>query len=229
MNTRILTVLLIIGVSAVIAQGQIYSEDFEGATTATLLTDLAQPWSLLSSYSPTASGGIAYGNKWDPMQAVLQPFAPISAGALTLQFKAYGASDTYQSSLGFYQKDPYVYEDIFNLTYNGAAHGAPGFSTLGSVFGASGEAQDEWVDVTMVLDLDNDWGSTTIDWSGGTWATGQVSLDAGLADIVDSLKMVQYGAGTGSGLYIDDIVLTPEPATMILLGLGGLLGLRRRK
>ncbi|MFA5292170.1 MAG: PEP-CTERM sorting domain-containing protein [Phycisphaerae bacterium] len=34
-----------------------------------------------------------------------------------------------------------------------------------------------------------------------------------------------YGAGA---MFVDDVILTPEPATMVLLGLGGLL-MRRRK
>lgn len=35
--------------------------------------------------------------------------------------------------------------------------------------------------------------------------------------------------GDGTGVYLDNVTLVPEPATMALLGLGGLLGLRRRK
>lgn len=35
--------------------------------------------------------------------------------------------------------------------------------------------------------------------------------------------------GDGTGVYLDAITLVPEPATMMLLGLGGLVGLCRRK
>jgi hypothetical protein len=33
----------------------------------------------------------------------------------------------------------------------------------------------------------------------------------------------------GSQIYLDNIILTPEPATLSLLALGGLMALRRRR
>jgi len=44
-----------------------------------------------------------------------------------------------------------------------------------------------------------------------------------------SLKIEQWGwQPAGSSTLYDNVVLTPEPATMILLGIGGLVALRRK-
>lgn len=40
---------------------------------------------------------------------------------------------------------------------------------------------------------------------------------------------VDGGNFDGTGVYLDNVTLVPEPATLVLLGLGGLVGLCRRK
>lgn len=94
------------------------------------------------------------------------------------------------------------------------------------------------------------WANTTISRVAGTWHTmkvEQIDLGTGNATLnfyvdgtlgatanttaVFPLTRVRVGSGLGNasnGAYYDDILVTPEPATLVLLSLGGLL-LRRRR
>ena len=55
-----------------------------------------------------------------------------------------------------------------------------------------------------------------------------LTIHATCAEIVVALK-VGDGGGSGSTVSFDNLALTPEPATIALLGLGGLALLRRRR
>jgi hypothetical protein len=87
-----------------------------------------------------------------------------------------------------------------------------------------------------------DWGWATLYGGGGGGGSGWVLYDSDIdmtktgnwtaapeGTVYLTLKIEQWGwqpGGSGSGY--DNVVVTPEPATMLLLGLGGLV-LRRRK
>ncbi|MGD0597016.1 MAG: PEP-CTERM sorting domain-containing protein [Sedimentisphaerales bacterium] len=61
--------------------------------------------------------------------------------------------------------------------------------------------------------------------SDGTKSGNWTSAPAGTAYL--TLKIEQWGWQPSGSLY-DNVVLTPEPATMVLLGIGGLVALRRK-
>jgi len=113
--------------------------------------------------------------------------------------------------------------DLVLLNYNG---GTPGFANMNG----------NWVTVKIVCD----WDTATFDlyWSNDT--TGALAYvgqkvgwkDAGYAGT--PVLQMEVGApkvavGTSNGLELDRITLVPEPITLALLGLGGLVGLRRRR
>ena len=48
------------------------------------------------------------------------------------------------------------------------------------------------------------------------------------ADNLPFLLLVPYGSGTGAYPGLDSVMLVPEPATVLFIGLGGLILLRKR-
>jgi hypothetical protein len=65
----------------------------------------------------------------------------------------------------------------------------------------------------------------------GVWNDASFSVtDPGLLGLLQTeLKFVYNDTAPGSQIYLDNILLTPEPATLSLLALGGLMALRRRR
>lgn len=62
-------------------------------------------------------------------------------------------------------------------------------------------------------------------WNNGEWTN--VSYNFPRAGNVQYIQFDYYGSGQTA--YLDNVVVTPEPTTMALLGLAGVLGLRRKK
>ncbi len=61
------------------------------------------------------------------------------------------------------------------------------------------------------------------------WSDWVVNVPAGTSEFFVTVRMSQdYRTGFGNALYASGVTFTPEPATMGLLILGGIFGLRRR-
>jgi hypothetical protein len=111
--------------------------------------------------------------------------------------------------------------DTVMLNYNG---GTPGFASMNG----------NWATVKIICD----WDTKTFDlyWSNDT--TGALAYvgqkvgwkDAGYVGTpVQQMEISapKVAAGSSNGLELDRLTLVPEPTMLVLLGLGGLLGLRR--
>lgn len=83
-------------------------------------------------------------------------------------------------------------------------------------------------DFKLVAYMGEDWHTITLrdySWGQGGWA--HVSYNFTEAGVFHFAMFNVYPAGYP--LYIDNLVVTPEPATMSLLGLAGLFVVRRKK
>jgi len=86
---------------------------------------------------------------------------------------------------------------------------------------------DKWVEVSAAIDLDAN--SVEIFYDGvslggpTTWQKGADPING-----IDCLDIFPISADA-SVMYYDDVSLTPEPATMALLGMGGVMMFRRRR
>ena len=81
---------------------------------------------------------------------------------------------------------------------------------------------DTWVNILIDFDLDNDRSRAKV--GGGSWSAYSDFLGSRTATYVQT-----YSMGRNSDYYMDDFSITPEPATIALLGFGGLALLRRKR
>ena len=112
----------------------------------------------------------------------------------------------------------------------GAADGFVFRSTAGPTWNIDANLNVQtWYDIKMELQP-----TDLVLWSykahsSGTWIDNPAGAVAAPARMTfDYVFIEMYDDGNG-GVYLDDVKVLPEPATMALLGIGGLMVLRRRR
>jgi hypothetical protein len=87
--------------------------------------------------------------------------------------------------------------------------------------------------VTILVTINEGTGAARLYWEGTDGSMvdqGAGAIEAGTAGVdQENIKFETRSGGEGSEFEIDNISITPEPATIMLLGLGGLALIRKRR
>lgn len=134
------------------------------------------------------------------------------SGGESLSLWLYGRGDTSTS----WQMD-----EVGDLVKVGVKFKKAGGATIGSEINMVLFDADEETDTPIL---------STTEWLKSGVFSFVTPEDTALVQIkIYSVDGTKTGSTTdGTGVYLDNVTLVPEPATMVLLGLGSLLGLRRR-
>lgn len=197
---HIRTAAMILAASAFAANAQIYSSSFEGTDGG---------W---------VEGG---GGEWERGVPVFSPGAPDGAGG---PMSAFDGSEVWATNLD---------GDYANL---GAS------STLSQTFDLSGVSTAslewyQWVEVFWSFDTAKVFVNGAMVYERATsaatpdWEFQSVDLTpyAGQSAVTVEFNLFATTVVSRSGWYIDAVTITPAPSAAALLGLGGLVAVRRRR
>jgi hypothetical protein len=118
-----------------------------------------------------------------------------------------------------------MYDDANSIDADGSIVNLSVNKGTVAFLGASGSqplVRDQWVELRLAIDLD----AMTCDgfYNGATF--GQVAFGNATQHEIAAFDIWDYALS--GGVYYDNIAITPEPGTMVLLGLAGLGALARR-
>ncbi len=217
----------------------VFFDDFEGVAASTAPDNGAYPgsWTQIGN-GVVHSQGSDPGNRppYDGLQHMRWQGSAGSFGASIGTFSAplttAGGAVLHAELAVWVLSDDLSFSFGFDLNDSGGNGQARGFyRTAGAGGGIRNSVADQnytgisWQSGWNVLEIDYVLGSSDLTYSlNGTSQT----LPTPVINEIASISFREGGAGVGSAFLIDSTTI-PEPASLALVGLGGLLMLRRRK
>lgn len=220
---HIISVLAVLAFASGAHAAIVFSDDFndpDGTAIDGKAADVGGPWEDTSGSNPTVSGGI-----YDTSGAGRGSFAffTTALGAGEIITVVYDAAESAGSfATGFAGVSLFIggAEEVF-LGNPGAIEdwGIDG-GTIGSTIGTGQSAEDVTATFTYAYD--------TGDWT-FSLSTGENLAGTGVAG--QAFNRVRIANGEGGDLAVDslEISIVPEPASLALMGIGGLFMFRRRR
>ncbi len=166
---------------------------------------------------------------------VYRPFSRVTTGLVVVDFAIRLDAAPHNSSAAVFIDDradaswPLSNPEHYGLYFTGDWHGRQIGWFDGTWHDLGGYDLNRWYDVKLMLDLDAKAFDIFID-DGALVFEGALPNQPSLVNGVQRLALFNdNGTGYSGSAWFDNISVSPEPTTMSLLALGGLVVLRRRR
>jgi hypothetical protein len=210
-----------------------YSEGFEAYAPGTLMSGVGgwDGWggsagaAGMTSSAQAHSGQVSISTANPAAADAVHPFSGINSGVQTLTAWQYVPTASFTADTYFIVMNAYTHaggwtwtiEMQFDITTGTVLDDfRPETNTIPIAF-------DQWSEITIVFDLDND--AQTTFYNGVELSTGTMTRSAG-----DPLEIANIDLfSTGGEAFYDDISIVPAPGAMGVLALGAGAFMRRRR
>jgi len=229
---KLIVLLMVVALSSAGLANLVTNGSFETTFTdwASQTVDAAVPNSY--AYGGNGDGTGSYMPGWGGEQNWGYAWNPTGSGGVNHFGQTAGFTSVSDGSIAYGAGHAAHYFGIWQLL-GSVADGTQDYTLTFDVYQPSAIAGGAWL-VAKIQMLDGPGGymeaamgaiGTPSGLPADSWQSVELTMTANAGFDGSQIQVFLQGAG---GTYVDNVSLTPEPATMMLLGLGGLL-IRKRK